>query len=49
MNCTPRVMLFEALDYALSCFGLFSFMPKIMHFESLDIFFHAQSYVIDAI
>ena len=64
MNCTPRVMLFEALDYALSCLGLYSFMPKTMHFESLDkvlscpklcalnlwtIFFHAQSYVIDAI
>ena len=57
-------MLFHALDYALSCFGLFSFMPKTIHFESLDkvlscpklctlnlwtIFFHAQSYVIDAI
>lgn len=36
MNCTPRVMLFKALDYALSCFGLYSFMPKTMHFESLD-------------
>ena len=64
MNCTPWIMLFEALDYALSCFGLYSFMPKTIHFESLDKvlscpklcalnlwtkFFHAQSYVIDAI
>ena len=35
-------MLFHALDYILSC-------PKLCILNLWTIFFHAQSYVIDAI